>query len=148
MAADGTPGCQGSLQGLEVLPQRGGGYKDKHTDSLCLGLGGTQMLAELGLTPHPKMWAQPGVRWMGTHQGSSTAQLRHWLCPVPSGSPGGAWTPPLTSWTRVVWQFLRSGPCSSTLGAPGCNESIILGAGGTPCALSSPPLSLRSPGAG
>lgn len=104
-----------------------------------LRVGGTQMLAELGLTPHPKMWAQPGVRWMGTHQGSSTAQLRHWLCPVPSGSPGGAWTPPLTSWTRVVWQFLRSGPCSSTLGAPGCNESIILGAGGTPCALSSPP---------
>lgn len=51
-----------------------------------------------------------------------------WLCPVSAGSPGGARPPPLTSWTRVVWQFLRSGPCSSTLGAPGCNESI--GAGG------------------
>lgn len=33
----------------------------------------------------------------------------------------------LTSCTRVVWQFLRSGPCSSTLGAPGCNDSNVLG---------------------
>lgn len=45
---------------------------------------------------------------------------------------GCALCPSLTSWTRVLWQFLRSGPCSSTLGAPGCNKSIVLRAGSTP----------------
>lgn len=75
---------------------------------------------------------------MGTPRGSSTPRHRHWVCSVPAGSPRGAWTAPLTSWTRVVWQFLRSGPCSSTLGAPGCNESIMLGAGGDPLCLPAP----------
>lgn len=96
--------------------------------------GGHTDVSRAGLTPHPKMWAQPGVRWMGTHRGSPRPRHRNWVCPVPAGSPRGAWTPALTSCTRVVWQFLRSGPCSSTLGAPGCNESIMMEAGGTPCA--------------
>lgn len=124
MTASGPPGCQGSLQHSCPAGIRGAGtegwWVQGQTHGLpVLGVGDTRMLAELGLTPHPKMWAQPGLRWTGTHRGSSTPRHRHWVCPVPTGRPRGAWTPPLTSWTRVVWQFLRSGPCSSTLGAPG-----------------------------
>lgn len=80
---------------------------------------------------------------MGTHRGNSAPRHRRWLCPVPAGGPRGAGTSELTSWTRVVWQFLRSGPCSSTLGAPGCNKSIMLGPGGDPLR---PPAPLPRPG--
>lgn len=74
---------------------------------------------------------------------------------------GGTWGSPvgpalLTSCTRVVRQFLRSGPCSSTLGAPGCNESHVLGSPkhtqpAVPrlhTATNRVPPSLSSPGAG
>lgn len=125
--------------------------------------GGHTGVSRAGAHPSPQ---SVGTAW-GEMDGHPPGQLYTpaQALGVPADSPGGARTPPLTSWTRVVWQFLRSGPCSSTLGAPGCNDSIMLGAGGTPCTpqphcpgrgrawcqgctLQPDPLALRSPGAG
>lgn len=72
------------------------------------------MLAELGFTPPPKKKHVCTV-WAGTAR-TASGQLQ----PAP------------TSCTRLVWQFLRSGPCSSTLGAPGCNDSNVPGLEGPP----------------
>lgn len=88
------------------------------------------MLAEMGLPTLPKY--RHSLRGRGGQ--APTGAARHTWVAVPClrRQPRGCPAPPLTSWTRVVWQFLRSGPCSSTLGAPGCNESIVPEAGGNP----------------
>lgn len=103
-----------------------------------LGVGDTRMLAELGLTPHPKMWAQPGVSWMGAHRGSSLPRHRHWVCPVPAGVPGHPHSPAGHGWcgsscardpAPARWGLLaaRTAPCWGW-GTP-CTSAPLLGPG-------------------
>lgn len=133
-----APGSTCTLQGFHVLAWRAGGRMGKLMDLIAQpgwkdGLGHKGVSRAGAAPPSPgkcghslggDSQAPPGAVW---HPGTGRR-----MCLVPTGSPGGAWPTSLTSWTRVVWQFLRSGPCSSTLGAPGCKKSIVLGAGGTP----------------